>query len=328
MSFNVKNVIAIHSCKGGVGKSTVAVSLALTLASKGISVGICDLDICGPSLAELFSLNRDSVKWNQIQSNCHSSAGNNNNTRVDLKYSNETCDLKKENKNSMLLEPKEVEGIKIMSSEFLLPKNYTGYSAYRGPIMDQICYEMVYKTNWDGVEYLILDLPPGTSDVIISLVENIHISGSILITTPNILSTNDLIKGIKLFKDMEIPILSIVENMSYYICECCCTRRNIFGNSKVESICKEFQVEHFVKLPLMSWDQDETTYKLSSGSVASLFNLALISNYHNSKTVQESFNNLVEYLSLKCKYQPQMKKIEATCCYKAEESIAENGIDW
>lgn len=185
--------------------------------------------------------------------------------------------------------------------------------------MDQICYEMVYKTNWDGVEYLILDLPPGTSDVIISLVENIHISGSILITTPNILryptillllfSTNDLIKGIKLFKDMEIPILSIVENMSYYICECCCTRRNIFGNSKVESICKEFQVEHFVKLPLMSWDQDETTYKLSSGSVASLFNLALISNYHNSKTVQESFNNLVEYLSLKCKYQPQMKKL-------------------
>uniref|UniRef100_A0A3B0N5S9 ATPase MipZ/CobQ/CobB/MinD/ParA nucleotide binding domain/ParA/MinD ATPase like, putative n=1 Tax=Theileria annulata TaxID=5874 RepID=A0A3B0N5S9_THEAN len=296
MYFNVKNVIAIHSCKGGVGKSTVSVSLALSFASKGISVGICDLDICGPSLAQLFSLDRGSVKWNHNKSNGY----NSDIKPVNLTYS-DTSDLS-QNKNFMLLEPKEVQGIKIMSSEFLLPLNYSGYSAYRGPIVDQICYEMVYKTNWEGIEYLILDLPPGTSDVIISLVENIHISGSILITTPNVLSTNDLIKGIKLFRDMEIPILSIVENMSYFICECS-TKRNIFGNSKVESICKEFKIEHFIKLPLMSWDQDETMYKITSDPVPSLLNLALISNYHNSKIVEESFYKLVDYLILKCRYE-------------------------
>ncbi|UVC49605.1 hypothetical protein MACK_003710 [Theileria orientalis] len=302
MNFKVKNIIAVHSCKGGVGKSTVAACLAITFASKGKQVGICDLDICGPSLAELFSVDRDSVKWTEVEST-ETNRRDRCNKTVNLSYSDDCCgNSGNETSESMCLEPKIFKGVKIMSSEFLRPKNYSGYSAYRGPIIDQVCYEMVYRTNWEDLDYLILDLPPGTSDVMISLVENVHISGSILVTTPHVLSNNDLVKGIKLFNDLEIPILSIVENMAYFTCDSCGNEKNIFGPSNVKSICDEYKIDHFVRLPFVVLDKNERMCNSRSNEDGFISDIGIVYKYHNSVDIQRPLENLFNYVEAKSKY--------------------------
>lgn len=340
MIFSVKRVIAIHSCKGGVGKSTIAASLGLHLASKDFKIGLCDLDICGPSLSELLSVDKTPVCWSshkgveksarieydantddmdifsttdttKCECNIDSKSKNvQDTTKIDMP----SCECSHEESTQMasdstngsgiqLLEPKTVYGMRIMSSEFLLSKGNPGYSAYRGPIIDQLCYEMVYRTNWGNLDFLVLDLPPGTSDVIISLVENITISGAIIVTTPHVLSYNDVIRGLRLFRDLDIPILSMVENMSFYKCDSCSSEKYIFGKSKVEAICKENMIDNFVKIPLIGTpdlekvaDEPMDPVTTNATYTPSLKNIQMINDYHDYASVQKAFDKIVDHL--------------------------------
>ena len=214
-SASIKHIIAIGSGKGGVGKSTIAANLALSLSKAGAKVGLCDIDMYGPSAPIIFGVNGAKVK-------------------ADDK-------LKK-------FIPIEAYGVKLMSIGFLIDEETP--VIWRGPIVGSIVKQFLDETHWGELDYLIIDLPPGTGDAQLTLTQSASITGAIMVTTPSELSVADAIKGMQMFRKVNIPILGVVENMSYYICGECGHESAPFNQGGTERMCVHFGTQVLVRLPL------------------------------------------------------------------------------
>ncbi|MGB8884725.1 MAG: iron-sulfur cluster carrier protein ApbC [Azonexus sp.] len=210
----VKNIIAIASGKGGVGKSTTAVNLALALSQEGASVGILDADIYGPSQPQMLGL-----------------AGQ-----------------QPESKDGENMEPLEAYGLQAMSIGFMVDVETP--MVWRGPMVAQALDQLISQTNWRDVDYLIVDMPPGTGDIQLSLAQKVPVTGAVIVTTPQDIALIDARKGLKMFEKVNIPILGIVENMSIHICSKCGHEEHIFGTGGGERMGKDYDVEFLGSLPL------------------------------------------------------------------------------
>jgi len=209
----VRWVVPVASGKGGVGKSTVAVNLALGLAQRGLKVGLLDLDLYGPSVPTLMGANNAQP------------------TNVGDK-----------------LAPVVAHGIKILSIGFLMPKDKA--LIWRGPLIMKAVTQLFHEVAWAPLDVLVLDLPPGTGDVQITMAQEVPISGAVVVTTPQDVALVDAIKGVDMFKAVDAPVLGIVENMSYFVCSNCGTRHEIFGHGSVEPLCRRLGVSYLGELPL------------------------------------------------------------------------------
>ncbi|MDB5810687.1 MAG: Fe-S-binding ATPase [Betaproteobacteria bacterium] len=209
----VKNIIAVASGKGGVGKSTTAVNLALALAAEGVSVGVLDADIYGPSQP----------------------------TMLGITGRPETRDGKR-------LEPMEGHGIQAMSIGFLIDVETP--MVWRGPMVTQALEQLLNETNWRDVDYLVVDLPPGTGDIQLTLAQRVPVTGAVIVTTPQDIALMDARKGLKMFEKVNIPILGVVENMSLHICSKCGHEENIFGSGGGERMSKDYGIDLLGSLPL------------------------------------------------------------------------------
>ena len=210
----VKNIIAVASGKGGVGKSTTAVNLALALAQEGASVGILDADIYGPSQPQMLGL-----------------AGQ-----------------QPESKDGATMEPLQAYGLQAQSIGFMIDVETP--MVWRGPMVSQALDQLLTQTNWHDVDYLIVDMPPGTGDTQLSLAQKVPVTGAVIVTTPQDIALIDARKGLKMFEKVNIPILGIVENMSIHICSKCGHEEHIFGHGGGEQMCKDYDVEFLGSLPL------------------------------------------------------------------------------
>ena len=210
----VKNIIAVASGKGGVGKSTTAVNLALALVQEGASVGILDADIYGPSQPQMLGL-----AGQQPQSTDGTS-----------------------------MEPLEAYGLQAMSIGFMVDVETP--MVWRGPMVAQALDQLLGQTNWRDIDYLIVDMPPGTGDIQLSLAQKVPVTGAVIVTTPQDIALIDARKGLKMFEKVNIPILGIVENMSIHICSKCGHEEHIFGTGGGELMCKDYDVELLGSLPL------------------------------------------------------------------------------
>ncbi|MSP53450.1 MAG: iron-sulfur cluster carrier protein ApbC [Gammaproteobacteria bacterium] len=217
---NVKNIIAVGSGKGGVGKSTVAVNLALALA-KDARVGILDADIYGPSLPIMLGLTE-----------------------------------KPESPDGKTISPIEKYGLQCMSIGLLLVDNAP--AIWRGPIVTKALQQMLFDTNWDNLDYLIIDLPPGTGDIQLTLAQKIPVAGAIIVTTPQDLALIDAKKALNMFNKVHVPVLGIVENMSTYICTQCGHEEHIFGHAGAVTMAADYKVPLLAQLPLEKNIREET----------------------------------------------------------------------
>jgi ATP-binding protein involved in chromosome partitioning len=210
---NIKNVIAVASGKGGVGKSTTAINLALALSMEGAVVGMLDADIYGPSQPRMLGVS------GQPKSN-----------------------------DGKSLEPMEAHGLQAMSIGFLIDEETP--MIWRGPMVTQALEQLLSDTQWRGLDYLIVDLPPGTGDVQLTLAQKIPVSGAIIVTTPQDIALLDARKGLKMFEKVEVPVLGVVENMSIHICSECGHEEAIFGEGGGKRMAEESGVEMLGSLPL------------------------------------------------------------------------------
>jgi ATP-binding protein involved in chromosome partitioning len=210
----VKNIVAVASGKGGVGKSTTAVNLALALAAEGATVGLLDADIYGPSLPQMLGIATD----------------------------------RPESADGKSLEPLSAHGIQAMSIGFLIDPEQP--MVWRGPMVTQALTQLLNETRWHEVDYLIIDMPPGTGDIQLTLAQQVPVTGAIIITTPQDIALLDARKGLKMFEKVGIPILGIVENMSIHICSNCGHAEHIFGSGGGERMAKDYAVELLGALPL------------------------------------------------------------------------------
>lgn len=237
----VKNIIAVASGKGGVGKSTTTVNLALALQAEGAKVAILDADIYGPSQPRMLGVSK----------------------------------LKPETTGEGKLLPILGHGMQSMSIGYLVDEENP--MIWRGPMVTQALEQMLRDTLWRGVDYMIIDLPPGTGDTQLTLSQKIPVSGSIIVTTPQDIALLDAKKGLKMFEKVNIPILGIVENMSLHICSKCNHEEAIFGSGGGESMAKEADVNFLGSLPLemdIRSDVDEgtpTVAKNPDGRVAQIY---------------------------------------------------------
>ena len=209
----VKNIIAVASGKGGVGKSTTAVNLALALAAEGATVGILDADIYGPSQPQMLGISD-----------------------------------RPESLDGKSMEPLESHGIQAMSIGFLVDVDTP--MVWRGPMVTGALEQLLRETNWRDLDYLVIDLPPGTGDIQLTLSQKIPVTGAIIVTTPQDIALLDARKGLKMFEKVGIPILGIVENMSTHICSNCGHEEHIFGAGGAEKMCKDYNVDLLGALPL------------------------------------------------------------------------------
>ena len=210
---NVKNIIAIASGKGGVGKSTTAVNLALALAAEGARVGMLDADIYGPSQPMMLGITE-----------------------------------KPESTDGKNLDPLIGHGIQAMSIGFLIDVETP--MVWRGPMVTQALEQLLNNTNWSELDYLVVDLPPGTGDIQLTLAQRVPVTGAVIVTTPQDIALIDARKGLKMFEKVGIPILGVVENMSLHICSACGHEERIFGEGGGERMCKDYNVEFLGALPL------------------------------------------------------------------------------
>ena len=210
---NVKNIIAVASGKGGVGKSTTAVNLALALAAEGASVGLLDADIYGPSQPMMMG----------IEGRPESVDGKN-------------------------MEPMENYGIQVMSIGFLVAQDEA--MIWRGPMATQALEQLLRQTNWRELDYLIVDMPPGTGDIQLTLSQRVPMTGAVIVTTPQDIALLDAKKGIKMFEKVGVPILGIVENMAVHICSQCGHSEHIFGADGGKKMAAEYKMDYLGALPL------------------------------------------------------------------------------
>lgn len=208
----VKNTIAVASGKGGVGKSTVAVNLAVSLAMDGAMVGLVDADVYGPSIPLMFGMNeRPKVSENKLI-------------------------------------PLERYGVKIMSIGFLVDPMQA--VIWRGPMASGAVKQFMSDVNWGALDYLIFDLPPGTGDIQLTLVQTIPLTGAVIVTTPQDVALADARKGLVMFNKVNVPVLGIVENMSYYICSHCGHREDIFDSGGGSRTATELEVPFLGEIPI------------------------------------------------------------------------------
>ena len=210
---NVKNIIAVASGKGGVGKSTTAVNLALALSAEGARVGILDADIYGPSQPRMLG----------ISGRPESNDGNS-------------------------LEPMNSYHLQAMSIGFLIDEETP--MIWRGPMVTQALEQLLNDTNWADLDYLVIDLPPGTGDTQLTLAQKVPVSGAIIVTTPQDIALLDARKGLKMFQKVEVPVLGIVENMSTHICSQCGHEEHIFGSGGGQSMADQYGIDLLGSLPL------------------------------------------------------------------------------
>ncbi|HEX4883096.1 MAG TPA: iron-sulfur cluster carrier protein ApbC [Casimicrobiaceae bacterium] len=209
----VKNIIAVASGKGGVGKSTTAVNLALALASEGAQVGILDADIYGPSQPMMLGI-----------------AG------------------RPESTDGKTIEPMEAYGLQAMSIGFLIDIDTP--MVWRGPMVTQALEQLLKDTRWRDLDYLVVDMPPGTGDIQLTLSQKVPVTGAVIVTTPQDIALIDARKGLKMFEKVGVPIVGIVENMSIHVCSNCGHAEHIFGTGGAEKMCAEYGVPFLGSLPL------------------------------------------------------------------------------
>ncbi len=210
----IRNIIAVASGKGGVGKSTTAVNLALALAAEGASAGILDADIYGPSIPMMLGLEGQQPVSTDGKS----------------------------------FEPLEAFGLQAMSVGFLVSREQA--LIWRGPMVTQALQQMMFQTNWRDLDYLIVDLPPGTGDTQLTLTQKVPVSGAVIVTTPQDIALLDARRGLKMFEKVEIPVLGIIENMSSYVCPECGHEASLFGAGGGEALADENDVVLLGQLPL------------------------------------------------------------------------------
>ncbi|WP_342113717.1 iron-sulfur cluster carrier protein ApbC [Pseudoduganella sp. OTU4001] len=210
---NVKNIIAVASGKGGVGKSTTAVNLALALAAEGAAVGVLDADIYGPSQPMMLGVSGRPT----------------------------TSD-------GRTMDPMEGHGVQVSSIGFLIDPDEP--MVWRGPMVTQALQQLLEQTNWRDLDYLIVDMPPGTGDIQLTLSQKVPVTGAVIVTTPQDIALLDARKGLKMFEKVGIPILGVVENMSTHICSNCGHTEEIFGHGGGEKMCADFGVDFLGALPL------------------------------------------------------------------------------
>ena len=210
---DVKNIIAVASGKGGVGKSTTAVNLALALAAEGAKVGILDADIYGPSQPMMLGITGrpESVEENSI-------------------------------------EPMEGHGLQASSIGFLIDDDAP--MVWRGPMVTSALEQLLRQTRWRDLDYLVVDMPPGTGDIQLTLSQKVPVTGVVIVTTPQDVALLDARKGLKMFEKVGVPIVGIIENMSTYVCPKCSHEEHIFGSGGGEKMCKEYGVDFLGALPL------------------------------------------------------------------------------
>lgn len=211
---NIKNIIAVASGKGGVGKSTTAVNLALALRQEGAKVGILDADIYGPSQPLMMGIPKEKPK----------------------------------SEDGVNMQPPQAYGVKVMSIGFLI--DHDTPMVWRGPLVSSALDQLLNQTEWDELDYLIVDMPPGTGDAQLTLAQKVPVTGAVIVTTPQDIALIDAKKGLKMFEKVNIPILGIVENMSYHICKHCGEKEFIFGSGGGESMSKDYGVDLLGQLPL------------------------------------------------------------------------------
>jgi ATP-binding protein involved in chromosome partitioning len=217
----VKNIIAVASGKGGVGKSTTAVNLALALSAEGAQVGILDADIYGPSQPMMMGIN-----------------------------------ARPESLDGKTMEPLENHGVQVSSIGFLIDPDQP--MVWRGPMVTQALQQLLEQTNWRDLDYLIIDMPPGTGDIQLTLSQKVPVTGAVIVTTPQDIALLDARKGLKMFEKVDIPILGIVENMSMHVCSNCGHAEPIFGEGGGKKMCAEYGVDFLGALPLTMSIREQT----------------------------------------------------------------------
>jgi len=209
----VKNIVAVASGKGGVGKSTTAVNLALALVAEGATVGILDADIYGPSQPMMMGI-----------------------------------EGRPESSDGKTMEPMENYGVQVMSIGFLVDADNP--MIWRGPMATQALEQLLRQTNWSELDYLIVDMPPGTGDIQLTLSQRVPLTGAVIVTTPQDIALLDAKKGIKMFEKVGVPILGIVENMAVHVCEKCGHVEHIFGDEGGKRLAAEYKMDYLGALPL------------------------------------------------------------------------------
>ena len=209
----VKNIVAVASGKGGVGKSTTAANLALALAAEGARVGLLDADIYGPSQPMMMGL-----------------------------------EGRPESKDGQTMEPLENFGVQVMSIGFMVKKEEA--MIWRGPMATQALDQLLRQTNWNNLDYLIVDMPPGTGDIQLTMSQRVPMTGAVIVTTPQDIALLDAVKGIKMFEKVGVPILGVVENMAVHMCSQCGHAEHIFGADGGKRMAAEHQLAYLGALPL------------------------------------------------------------------------------
>jgi ATP-binding protein involved in chromosome partitioning len=211
----VKNIIAVASGKGGVGKSTTAVNLALALQAEGARVGLLDADIYGPSQPQMLGVPKGE---------------------------------RPAQRGAQMLEPIVAHGLQTMSIGYLLTENTP--VVWRGPMVSGALQQLLNQTAWDALDYLVIDLPPGTGDIQLTLAQKVPVSGAVVVTTPQDIALLDAIKGIEMFRKVDVPVLGIVENMAVHVCTNCGHVDHLFGEGGGERIAADYGVPLLGSLPL------------------------------------------------------------------------------
>lgn len=223
----IKNLIAVASGKGGVGKSTIAVNLALALAQEGASVGILDADIYGPSQPTLLGMK----------------------SRPEIR-------------DKKMIMPIKIHGIQAMSIGLLVDENAA--VVWRGPMISMALQQLLNDTQWEALDYLVIDLPPGTGDIQLTLSQKIPVSGSVMVTTPQELALKDVRRACAMFEKLNVPILGIVENMAGHLCSHCGEAEALFGEGGGERLAAEFKTQVLARFPLDKQLREETDSGLPS----------------------------------------------------------------
>lgn len=214
----IRNVISICSAKGGVGKSTTSVNVALALKNKGFHVGLVDADVTGPSIPLMMGVDHSQVETYRV-------AG------------------------SDRFGPPMNFGVKVMSMGLVVPQDEA--IAVRGPMVNKYIRALLFQTDWDELDYLLIDMPPGTNDVHLTITQEVILSGAVIVSTPQKVALIDVRRGIDMFSAVNTPVLGLVENMSYFQCDNCETKHFLFGEGGVRRVAEELQVPLLGEIPFV-----------------------------------------------------------------------------
>lgn len=212
LNVGVRNAIAVASGKGGVGKSTISTNLAISLALDGAKVGLLDADIYGPNIPMMMGVNS-----------------------------------RPKGKNDKIIPP-EAYGIKLMSMGFLIDP--TQAVIWRGPMIHNALRQFIQDVDWGNLDYLVVDLPPGTGDASLSLAQSLSLTGAVIVTTPQQVALSDVVRGVKMFEQLNVPILGVIENMSYFVAPDTGTRYDIFGHGGGATMAQTVNVDFLGEVPL------------------------------------------------------------------------------